>query len=301
MTDSQSPIGFPALQFFTNGGLPLAGGTVSTFAADGTTPKLTYSDPAGANPNGFSVPLDSAGRCALWGTGDYVFSVYDSTSALLYTLPIATGNASLAVSAAMLPVIQALTVAQALSLLGGQPAGPALVIPPGLGPLPWAGPNAAPTAWLFCDGSLVSRTTYALLFAAIGTIYGAGDGVTNFALPDMRGRAVFGRDDMGSGGAAGRLTSAGSGVNATIVGAAGGDQLMPTHTHGVTDPGHQHSFTAATVDFTNHGFAGGGLVENSTMTTASASTGMTINNAGAGASANVPPALVCQYIIYAGV
>lgn len=44
-----------------------------------------------------------------------------------------------------------------------------------------------PNGWLLCDGSAVSRSTYALLFAAIGTAYGAGDGSTTFNLPDYRG------------------------------------------------------------------------------------------------------------------
>lgn len=46
----------------------------------------------------------------------------------------------------------------------------------------------APNGWLLCNGQIVSRTTYISLFTAIGTIYGAGDGVTTFTLPDMRGR-----------------------------------------------------------------------------------------------------------------
>lgn len=47
--------------------------------------------------------------------------------------------------------------------------------------------TTAPTGWLSCDGSAVSRTTYATLFAAIGTTYGAGNGSTTFNLPDCRG------------------------------------------------------------------------------------------------------------------
>jgi microcystin-dependent protein len=46
--------------------------------------------------------------------------------------------------------------------------------------------------WLLCDGSEVSRTTYANLFAQIGTRYGAGNGTTTFALPDCRGRSIIG-------------------------------------------------------------------------------------------------------------
>ncbi len=52
---------------------------------------------------------------------------------------------------------------------------------------------AAPTGWLLCDGSAVSRTTYATLFAVIGTTYGVGDGSTTFNLPDMRGRMPVGK------------------------------------------------------------------------------------------------------------
>ena len=55
--------------------------------------------------------------------------------------------------------------------------------------------NSAPTGWLAADGSDVSRVTYADLFTAIGTTYGAGDGSTTFALPNLQG--IFVR---GSGG-----------------------------------------------------------------------------------------------------
>ena len=49
----------------------------------------------------------------------------------------------------------------------------------------WAGAHSnVPTGWLLCDGSAVSRTTYADLFAIIGTNHGAGDGATTFNLPD---------------------------------------------------------------------------------------------------------------------
>jgi microcystin-dependent protein len=48
------------------------------------------------------------------------------------------------------------------------------------------------TGWLLCDGSAVSRTTFAGLFGAIGTAYGAGDGSSTFNLPDYRGRALVG-------------------------------------------------------------------------------------------------------------
>jgi microcystin-dependent protein len=55
--------------------------------------------------------------------------------------------------------------------------------------------TTAPTGFLACDGSAVSRTTYANLFAAIGTLYGAGDGSTTFNLPDLRGEFIRGWDN----------------------------------------------------------------------------------------------------------
>lgn len=53
----------------------------------------------------------------------------------------------------------------------------------------------APDGWLECNGAAVSRTTYAALFAAIGTVYGAGNGSTTFNLPDLRGQFLRGWDN----------------------------------------------------------------------------------------------------------
>ena len=53
--------------------------------------------------------------------------------------------------------------------------------------------DSPPTGWLLCDGANVSRTTYADLFAVIGTTYGPGDGSTTFNVPDMSGRVPVGR------------------------------------------------------------------------------------------------------------
>lgn len=96
--------------------------------------------------------------------------------------------------------------------------------------------SAAPSgaAWLLCDGSAVSRTTYAALFAAIGIIWGAGDGTSTFNLPDFRRAASIG--------------SGGSGSFGTTTGSAGGSETramtlaeLVTHAHTVNDPTHAHS------------------------------------------------------------
>lgn len=63
--------------------------------------------------------------------------------------------------------------------------------------------NSAPSGWLAANGLAVSRTTYAALFAAIGTTYGAGDGSTTFTLPDLRGYFVRGSGTNTDGTASG--------------------------------------------------------------------------------------------------
>lgn len=86
--------------------------------------------------------------------------------------------------------------------------------------------SSAPTGWLLCDGSAVSRTTYADLFAIIGTVYGAGNGSTTFNLPNSKGRAIVARDSAQT--------------EFDVVGETGGAKThtliiaeMPAHTHPV--------------------------------------------------------------------
>lgn len=89
------------------------------------------------------------------------------------------------------------------------------------GLMPYAGSTAPNSNFSLAYGAAISRTTYATLFALIGTTYGAGDGVTTFTIPDLRGRTIFGLDNMG-GSTASRVTSSGSGISGTTLGAAGG-------------------------------------------------------------------------------
>src|SRR3990172_4438848 len=65
------------------------------------------------------------------------------------------------------------------------------------------GGSSAPTNWLLCDGSAVSRTTYLNLFNIISTTYGVGDGSTTFNVPDLRGRVAVGVGTGTGGGASG--------------------------------------------------------------------------------------------------
>lgn len=81
--------------------------------------------------------------------------------------------------------------------------------------------GGASDGWLYCDGSVVSRAVYAALFANIGTTYGVGDGSTTFALPDLRGRLLVGRDSMGPAANAGRMTASPEGLDGATLGSAG--------------------------------------------------------------------------------
>ncbi|XAI96525.1 putative tail collar domain-containing protein [Microcystis phage Mae-JY35] len=108
-----------------------------------------------------------------------------------------------------------------------------------------------PDGWLLCYGQAISRTTYADLFAAVGTFYGAGDGSTTFNLPDFRGRVGAGQDDMGGSNSA-RLSGYYGSVAQALGGTLGASNhvltaaQMPAHRHqGNTDSAGTHSHTAS--------------------------------------------------------
>jgi microcystin-dependent protein len=172
------------------------------------------------------------------------------------------------------------------------------------------------------NGQNLSRTSYAALFGALGTTYGAGDGSTTFGTPDIRGRGLFALDNLG-GTAANRITSGVSGIAGGTLGAAGGDQRIGTHghtssahNHGITDPGHAHGLagnnggttgiqqTLDRFDAFSYSLIGSGT---NTISTPTATTGITINNAtvtindfAGGAAANMPPAMMTAYALFAG-
>lgn len=107
--------------------------------------------------------------------------------------------------------------------------------------VPYAG-DAAPTGWLLCYGQAVSRTTYAGLFSVCGVKFGAGDGVSTFNVPDLRGRMIIGPDNMG-GGAAGRVAAATSPGDA-----AGAETTDISHVHTTGD----HTLTEAEMPAHSH-------------------------------------------------
>lgn len=97
----------------------------------------------------------------------------------------------------------------------------------------------ASPGWLLCYGQAISRTDYDVLFAAIGTTYGVGDGSTTFNVPDFRGRGFVGLDNMG-GSSAGVLTSSFTPNKDTLGGAVGEESHLLT---GQESGIQQHSHT----------------------------------------------------------
>lgn len=98
--------------------------------------------------------------------------------------------------------------------------------------------TSAPTGFLPCDGSAVSRSTYSALFAALSTTWGVGDGSTTFNVPDLRGRTVVGAG-TGAGLTARTLGQQAIGEETHVLTAA----ELAAHNHAITDPGHAHGIT----------------------------------------------------------
>lgn len=165
--------------------------------------------------------------------------------------------------------------------------------------------TSAPSLSLLCYGQAISRSTYSALFDVIGTTYGVGDGSTTFNLPDVRGRAAIGKDDMG-GSAANRVTNAVSGITATTLGASGGNQNMQQHTHTQDAHGHTSNNDGRRLAFLQT--SGSNVDPGSSPLNFGAVPGFTINdatatnqNTGSGSSQNMPPVIVFNVCIFAGV
>jgi microcystin-dependent protein len=147
------------------------------------------------------------------------------------------------------------------------------------------GTATAPTGYLLCTGTAVNRTTYAALFAVIGTTFGVGDGSTTFNLPNYTNRMPYGTTLAATGGSA--------------------DAVVVSHTHTATstDSGHVHTMTA----ISSAVLTGGGSQTvprntgaDTTFTTNSSTANITTTNSTEGVSgtnANLPPYLGINFII----
>lgn len=153
--------------------------------------------------------------------------------------------------------------------------------------------TSAPTGWLLCYGQSLLRTDYAALFSAIGTTYGAADG-THFSLPDIRGRVVAGKDDMG-GSSANRLTNQSGGLDGDTLGGTGGAE---THVLTIAQlAAHTHTLSSVTGTNANHASSitsgssnNSGVVNNQANGTTSSTGSDTAHN-------NVQPTIILNKII----
>lgn len=176
--------------------------------------------------------------------------------------------------------------------------------------------SAAPAGWLLCQGQQVSTTTYAALFAILSTTYGSGAGT--FGIPDYRGRTGFGQDSGGSG----RITIAGGNFDGTIIGNSGGGQnqtltlaqlpgnIQVTGTVNVTSS-NSLIVQANGGDVSTFSNNAGGATQWQAWSTAvtvtrvnvasSGSNTLTSSNTGALSHPIIPPAIITNKIIFAGI
>lgn len=150
--------------------------------------------------------------------------------------------------------------------------------------------TSAPLGWLLCDGTAVSRTTYASLFTAIGTAYGVGDGSTTFNVPNFKGKAPFGLDSSQS--------------EFTPIGTAGGQKTVQAHSHGVNDGGHNHRLWSIGQESNVYTLGGtstravliGGSPNSGNGNTGDSNANISIQSAGSGSN-NLNPYLTVNFII----
>lgn len=147
------------------------------------------------------------------------------------------------------------------------------------------GGAVAPSGWLPCDGTAVNRVTFAALFAAIGTIWGPGDGSTTFNVPDFRRRT-----SVGSGGA-------GTGTLGSSVGNTGGEEshvlttaelashthtASGTHNHNTNSNGSTVAATGTSPTPLSTSVPAGGTQSILTYSSSSSSAGMVTSSNGSG-------------------
>jgi hypothetical protein len=297
-------------QQFDSLGRPLNGGLLYTFAAGTTTPQSAYQDAALTLPYPNPIVLDSAGR---------VPAFYLADGQIKIRLANAAGVTQVAADN--------LLVIGASSGSGSPPTVDATTIMQVGFIAPYYGTGAR-TGFVRANGRTIGSVSsgasesanadcqdlFEYLWGAdanltVSTGRGASanaDWVANktIALPDWRGRALAALDDMGNT-AAGRLTSTYFGTAATVLGAASSaesNNVILTHNHAITDPGHAHIGSITQGDSAN---PAGAFVARSTVSSGtqavsinSNTTGISINNAGSASAHNiVQPTMLATFYI----
>lgn len=204
-------------------------------------------------------------------------------------------NALSSPPAGMLVYDTTLGLAQINTGTSGAPVWTAVFVEPAGFIKDFAG-TSAPTGYLACDGSAVSRTTYAALFAAIGTTWGAGDGSTTFNLPNFQRRSTVGSGGTGTPALANTVGSTGGEETHTLTAA---ESAILTYTSNVTDPGHSHVIDNV-VGATGNAEVGAAGNNSGGVATHAATTGISVatsSNAGGGAHNTYHPVAVVLKVI----
>jgi len=244
--------------------IDVAGGAIQISTAGGTARTVMSADDTdsifeASSTRNFTVKTNSATRLTINAT--------NATSTVPVVLPADPTTA-----------LQA-TTKQYVDLIGN----PAGII------APFAG-TSVPSGWLACQGQAVSQTTYAALFAAIGTTWDiGGEGAGNFRLPDLRGMFLRGAGTNATGSSSG------------AVGQPVSDYAADTylnHSHAITDPTHTHSYTVVAGTNTAVGGSGSAYYSSATSTsTGAASTGISVNTSTTGGTETKPKNYGVLYII----
>ena len=248
-----------------------------------------------------------------WNSSTKIGLAYGGTNANI----TATNGGIIYSTASALAVTAAGTSGQLLQSNGA--AAPTWVASPGVptGSLfPYAGSSASvPSGYLLCDGSAVSRTTYATLFTAISTTYGAGDGSTTFNVPDLRGRMPLGAGTGTGLNASGTGAPSGTAQTARTAGQWLGNETVtlttsniPQMTTGNMSQNSSHNHGSGATGFWVYNSAGAGTLAGGSTYNASAGGSSvtasssvehthTVGTASPTSTTNIPPSIVVNYII----
>lgn len=256
----------------TGTAVTIPSGTTAQVYCDGTN---FYSAQTGSAGN-FNVngSLTVGGTTALSGSMTGTTAAF--SGAISSVSPAFTGTPTAPTAVAGTNTTQVATTAFVLS--NANPTGSLIM---------WT-TGTAPTGWLLCAGAAVSRSTYAALFAVIGTTFGVGDGSTTFNVPNYTNRMPYGTTLAATGGSA--------------------DAVVVSHTHTATSTDAGHSHNSANNNFMVNYSGGGQNGRNDVRSfgfdtataTASATANITTTNSTEGVSgtnANLPPYLGINFII----
>lgn len=250
-------------QFFDNNGNPLSSGTVTTYSAGTNTLKVTYKDSLGTIPNTNPIILDAGGKAIIYGSGTYRQVVKDRNLNLIWdavtapggggSTPTLVGDGNLV--GTILPWSGLIAPNQYVFAFGQEITRASFptfftAVTQNLNVICTAGSNTltgvvdtsqinigAPVEVSLCvlgSPTVLSKTTSTVTLSGAATVntntiatffpYGNGDGVSTFNVPDLRGRVLAGRDNMG-GTAAARLSNPTYGTNSPdALGGTGGSQ-----------------------------------------------------------------------------